>query len=126
MRRKQGDVGVGHGLTLLVDDSTLVAEGRLLRTLDYDFLLAGICNTRLNGHADGIKTYHLTDSIGHGLAMYRSGDAEVLQFVVEETNGVFLGLLVQLAQGLAERHVVIIACNLLGLHSGKDKAADKH
>ena len=58
--------------------------------------------------------------------VYRSGDAEVLQFVVEETDGVFLGLLVQLAQGLAQRHIIIIACNLLGLHSGKDKTADKH
>ena len=117
--REQGDVGVGYGLALLVDDGALVAEGRLLQTLHYDFPV-------LNGHEDRIKTYHLADGVGHGLAVYRSGDAEVLQLVVEETDGIVLGLLVQLAQGLAQRHVVVFACNLLGLHSGKDKAADKH
>ena len=50
--------------------------------VDDDFLLAGIGYPRLNGHADGIEAYHLADGIGHGLAVYRSGDAEVLQFIV--------------------------------------------
>ena len=36
--REQGDVGVGYGLALLVDDGALVAEGCLLRTFDDDFL----------------------------------------------------------------------------------------
>ena len=85
-----------------------------------------------NGHADGIKTYHLADSIGHGLAMYRSGDAEVLRLVVEETDSVVLGLLVQLAQGLAERHIIVFTVypftiyDLLRLISYYSKTADKH
>ena len=80
---------------MLVNDSSFVSRGCLLRAFHDDFPV-------LNGHADGIETYHLTDGVGHGLAVYRSGDVEVLQFVVEETDGIFLGLFIQLAQGLAK------------------------
>ena len=52
--------------------------------------------------ADGIETYHLANGIGNTLPMYGGGDAKVLQFVVEKTDGVVLSLLVQLAQSLAE------------------------
>ncbi len=74
--------------------------GGFLRTLDGDFCA-------VDAHADGIEAYHLTDGIGHGLAMNRGGDVEVLQFVVEEIDFVVCGLGIQLAQGIAERHIII-------------------
>ena len=61
----------------------------------------------LHGHADGIETYHLLDGIGQQLAVDRGGDAEVLQFVVKEVDDVVRLLVVQLEQGLAERHIII-------------------
>ena len=56
--------------------------------------------------------------------MYGGGDAKVLQFVVEKTDGVVLSLLVQLAQGLAERHIIIFTCNFLCLALNEGKPAD--
>ena len=118
LRRKQGDVGVDYGLALLVDDSTLVAVGGFLRTLDGDFCA-------VDAHADGIEAYHLTDGIGHGLATNGGSDAEVLQFVVEEVDFVVGALGIQLAQGIAERHIIIftrdtfLSLNANGQQQGK-------
>ena len=69
--------------------------------------------------ADGIEAYHLTDGIGHGLATNGGSDAEVLQFVVEKVDFVVCGLGIQLAQGIAERHIIIftrdaLCCSCLG------------
>ena len=98
--REQGDVGVGHGLAVGVYDGALVAVGGFLRTLDGDFCA-------VDAHADGIEAYHLTDGIGNGLATNGGSDAEVLQFVVEEVDFVVGALGIQLAQGIAERHIII-------------------
>ena len=54
------------------------------------------------GHADGVEAYHLLDGIGQLLILDGGGDAEVLQFVVEEVDGVVRLLVVQLEQDLAE------------------------
>ena len=77
----------------------------------------------LNSHVDGIEAYHLADGIGNRLTVDGSGDTEVLQFVVEETNGVVVGLLIQLSQSLAERHIIILLRNLLSLHFSQSKTA---
>ena len=75
-------------------------------TLHIDLAVIG-----LHGHADGIEADHLLDGIGQTLVLDGGGDAEVLQFVVEEIDDVFLLLVVQLEQGLAERHIIIGMAN---------------
>lgn len=87
--------------------SRQVAVG-LLGTFHIDFVVIG-----LHGHADGVEAYHLLDGIGQRLAADGGSDAEVLQFVVEEVDDVFRLLVVQLEQGLAERHIVICVRNAL-------------
>ena len=55
---EKGDVGVGHGIALLVDDGALVACVGLLYTLYENLLPALVIACR---DADGIESYHLSD-----------------------------------------------------------------
>jgi len=122
---KQVNIGVGHRLAVLVNNGSRQMVFSLMGTLNGNF---PVCNA----YADGIKAYHLTDGIGHGLAMNGGGDAEVFQFVVEEVDFVVGGLGIQLAQGIAERHIVVFTIyqftiyDLLRLHPHADKTADEH
>ena len=61
-----------------------------------------------------IEAYHLLDGIGQFLILDGGCDAEVLQFVVEEVDDVGRLLVVQLEQGLAERHIIICMRDTLG------------
>jgi hypothetical protein len=49
----------------------------------------------------------LQDGIGQSFAVYGSGDAEVLQFIVEEHDGVVCLLLCKPAESIGERHIII-------------------
>ena len=71
-------------------------------TLHIDFVVLGF-----HGHANWIEAYHLLDGIGQFLILDGGCDAEVLQFVVEEVDDVGRLLVVQLEQGLAERHIIV-------------------
>ena len=77
-------------------------------TLHIDFVVIGFY-----GHADWVEAYHLLDGIGQFLVLDGGCDAEVLQFVVEEVDDVCRLLVVQLEQGLAERHIIISVANAL-------------
>lgn len=57
---------------------------------------------------------------------YRGGDAEVLQLVLQETDVVFLTLLIQLAKGIVEWYIIVFTGNLLSLHPYKSKTADEY
>ena len=92
---------------LINDGSHQVAVG-LVGTLHVDFVVIG-----LHGHANWIEAYHLLDGIGQLLILDGDRDAKVLQFVVEKVDDVFLLLVVQLEQGLAERHIIISVANAL-------------
>ena len=56
--------------------------------------------------------------------MYRSGDAEVLQLVVKKVDFIIAALSIQLAQGIAERHIIIFARNFLRLTLDEGKTKD--
>ena len=87
---KQVNIGVGHGLAVFVDDGTRQMTLGLVGTLHSDFPVR-------YAHTYGIEAYHLADGIGNSLATNGGGDAEVLQFVVEEVDFVVCGLGIQLA-----------------------------
>ena len=97
---KQVNIGVGHGLAVFVDDGTRQMTLGLVGTLHSDFPVR-------YAHTYGIETYHLADGIGNSLATNGGGDAEVFQFIVKEVDFVVCGLGIQLAQGIAERHIII-------------------
>ena len=101
-------IGIAHGLILFVNDGACQVAVGLVGTLHIDFVVIGF-----HGHADGVEAYHLLDGIGQTLVFDGGGDAEVLQFVVEKVDDVFLLLTVQQEQGLAERHIIISVANAL-------------
>ena len=107
-RIKNSYIGIAQGLTLFVDDGSRQVAVGLVGTLHIDFMVVG-----LHCHADRVESYHLLDGIGQFLFLDGGCDAEVLQFVVEEVDDVFLLLAVQLEQGLAERHIIISVANAL-------------
>ena len=105
-RIEDGNVGVCHRLSLLVDDGARQMAVGLVGTLHIDFVVIGF-----HGHANWIEAYHLLDGIGQGFTGYGGCDTEVLQLVVEEIDNVFLLFVVQLEQGFTERHIIICTAN---------------
>ena len=81
---KQVNIGVGHGLAVLVNDSARQMALGLVGTLDVDFALATFHD------ADGIETNDLHDGLRDRLVLDAGGHTEVLQFVVNEVYGVRL------------------------------------
>ena len=106
-RIENSDIGVCHRLALLVDDVACQVTVGLVGTFHKDLLFVWVAC--VNGHADGIEAYHLQDGIGQSFAVDGSGDAEVLQFIVEEHDGVVCLLLCKPAEGIGERHIIIFA-----------------
>ena len=90
---------------MFVDDGSRQVAVGLVGTLHEDFLFLRIAC--IDGHADGIEAYHLLNGIGQRLAADGGGDTEVLQFVVEEHDGIVGLLLCELAEGIGERHIII-------------------
>ena len=101
---KQVDIGIGYGLACFVDDGALVTGVRFLYALHENFLsvLIGACSD-----ADGIEPNHLLNCFWQVLIFDISGDTEVLQFVIEEINGVASLLLTELSQRIGEGYVMI-------------------
>ena len=87
---------------MFVEDKALVARGGLLHTFYCDF-------RAVDAHADGVEANHLTDGIGDGFAVYGGGDAKVFQLVIKEVDFIGACLIVQLAQGIAERHIIVFS-----------------
>ena len=109
-RIEDSNVGICHWLALFIDDGARQVAVGLVDTLHIDFSVVG-----LHGHANGIEAYHLLDGIWQFLVLDGSSNAEVLQFVVEEVDDVFLLLVIQLEQGIAERHIIIYMADALGI-----------
>ncbi len=80
---------------MIVDDGTCEVAVGLMSTFHDDFAI-------LNDHTDRVEANHLADGIGDGFSADGGCDAEVFQIVVEETDGIVLTLLVQLAQSFAK------------------------
>ena len=121
---EQGYVGIGDGLPRFVDNRAYVARVGLLNALHEDFpsvIVVGCAD------ADRVKSYHLTDGIGHGLSVDRGGDAEVLQLVVEEVDGVVRLLDGQLAQGVGNGLILIFSGDALlrNSHAHRQMADDE-
>ena len=112
--REQGDVGIGYGLALLVNDGALVSVVCFLHAFHENLLTALVIACR---DTDGIESYHLSDGFGQCLAVDGRGDAEVLQFVVEKHDGIAGLLLAELPEGIGERNIVIGMCDALGMHN---------
>ena len=76
---KQVNIGVGHWLAVFVNDGTRQMALGLVDALHGNHTI-GL------GDTHGIEAYHLTDGIRQSAAMKRSGDTEILKFVVDETH----------------------------------------
>ena len=61
----------------------------------------------INSHADRIEANHLLDGVGQRFPSNGSGDAEVLQFVVEEHNSIVGLLLCEPIEGIRDGHIII-------------------
>ena len=101
---KQVNIGVCNGLTCFVNDGALVAGFRFLYAFHEDLLsfLFGTCSD-----ADRIEAYHLLDGFGQMLVLDSCRDTKVLQFVVEEVDGVTRLLLTELSQRIREGYVIV-------------------
>ena len=101
---KQVNIGVCNGLTSFVDDGALVAGFRFLYAFHEDLLsfLFGTCSD-----VDRIEAYHLLDGFGQMLVLDSCRDTKVLQFVVEEVDGVTRLLLTELSQRIREGYVIV-------------------
>ena len=101
---KQVNIGVCNGLTCLVDNGTLIAGFCFLYALHENLpsVFIGACSD-----ADGIKADYLLNGFRQVLVLYSCSDTEVLQFVVEEVDGVACLLLCELVQSIGERHIII-------------------
>ena len=120
---KYGDVGIGEGQSVLVDDSARQVAVGLVGTLNENLLT--LRTALVYNHVDGIEAYHLLDGFGQRLATDGGGDAEIFELVVEEHDRKVVLLLVQLAKGIRERHIIEGACDTLGLHRCKEQASDE-
>ena len=102
---KQVNIGVCNGLTCLVDNGTLIAGFCFLYALHENLpsVFIGACSD-----ADGIKADHLLNGFRQVLVLYSCSDTEILQFVVEEVDGVTRLLLTELSQRIREGDVIVI------------------
>ena len=83
--REQGNVGVCHGLSCLVDDGARQVAVGLVGAFHVDLALAVLC------HSDGIEPHKLLYGVGDGCVVHCGRHAEVLQFVVDEDDVVGTG-----------------------------------
>ena len=90
--------------TALINDSARQMEVGLMDALHENFLsvLIGACSD-----ADRIEAYHLLDGFGQMLVLDSCCDTKVLQFVVEEVDGVTRLLLTELSQRIREGYVIV-------------------
>ena len=104
---KQVNIGVGHGLAVLVDDGARQMALGLVGTLHIDFALATLHD------ADGIEANDLHDGLRDRLVLDAGGHAEVLQFVIDEVDGVRLLQIVEFHQSLRQRYIIILSGDVL-------------
>ena len=83
---KQVNIGVGHGLAVLVDDGARQMTFSLMGTLHIDFPFATLYDT------DGIEAYKLDDGIRNRLTLHMCCYPEVFQIVVYKSDIVVCGL----------------------------------
>ena len=99
-RIKDSNVCVRHRLALFVNDGARQVSVGLVGALHEDLLCISV--VLVNGHANRIEAYHLLDGIGQRLTADGGGDAEVLQFVIEEHDGVVCLQFGELTEGIGE------------------------
>ena len=114
-RVEDGDIGVGHGLALFVDEGARQVALGFVSTL-HEVLVA------ISDDANGIEAYHFRQGIAEAEALETASDGEVLQVVIDEGYLMAFGGGVQVFQYTAERLVLITAGNLLGRCVASDGA----
>ena len=103
---------------MLIDHHALEAVLGLEDGFDVDFAVF------LPGHLDGIETDHLADGVGHGLVLDRGRHLVVLQVVIDEDDLVAAGVLLQVLEGIAHRHVTDGVRDTLC--SGREQQGKRH
>ena len=108
---KQVNIGIGHGLAVLVDDGASQMALSFMGTLHIDFAFTTLYDL------DGIETNDLHDGLSDRLVLDAGGHAEVLQFVVDKGDVVISGLFLNVFQGFGKGDVLkgvrdlLCACN---------------
>lgn len=79
-----------------------------------------------HGHLHRIETDYLADSIGNIGCLHVLGNCEILQFVVDETDFVALGSLVEVDEDVRHAAVVIVALDVLCAHRQGERAQQEY
>ena len=104
---KQVNIGVGHGLAVLVDDGARQMAIGLMGTFHINLMFSTLY------HTDRIETNNLQDGIRDGLVLYMSGYSEVFKFIVDKGDVVISGLFLNVLQGIGKGDVLKGVCDLL-------------
>ena len=107
-RAEQGDVRIGHRLTLLVDNPSYQATLCLMGTL-YEVLVMVPDDT------DGPEAYDLHQGLFKTQTLEAAGDGKVLQVIINEGDFVAGGDSIEVFEYTAERLTLIAACDLLAI-----------
>ena len=108
---KQVNIGVGHGLAVLVDDGARQMAVSLVGTFHINLMFSTLYNT------DWIESNDLHYGIGDGLVLYMSCYSEVFKFIVDKGDVVISGLRLNVLQGIGKGDVLkgvrdlLCACN---------------
>lgn len=78
------------------------------------------------GHLHRIETDYLADGIGNIGCLHVLGYCEILQFVVDETDFVVLGGLVEVDEYVRHAAVVIVALDVLCAHRQGERAQQEY
>ena len=79
-----------------------------------------------HGHLHRIETDYLADGIGNIGCLHVLGNCEILQFVVDETDFVALGSLVEVDEDIRHAAVVIVALDVLCAHRQGERAQQEY
>lgn len=79
-----------------------------------------------HGHLHRIETDYLADGIGNIGCLHVLGNCEILQFVVDETDFVALGSLVEVDEDVRHAAVVIVALDVLCAHRQGERTQQEY
>ena len=102
-RVEQCDVGIGQWQVVLVNHQPLEVVLGLVNAFHIDIVVF------TQDHLDGIETDDLANGIRNRFVLDMGGNSEVFQFVVDKHDLVVAGLLLDILQRVAHRHVLEIA-----------------
>ena len=78
------------------------------------------------GHLHRIEADYLADGIGNIGCLHVLGNCEILQFVVDETDFVALGSLVEVDEDVRHTAVVIVALDVLCAHRQGERTQQEY